>query len=165
MQNIIKNYTPLYNINFGWKTLKLSRFFSPRLKLSVPDLKKCGVVYEFTCFCSSKYVGETYKQLSRRIQQHQQPSRKTAISLHIESCGTYQWYVKQKRVFNQSLFVVGFLEQMNNFLGKAGHFIVQSRRRMRKAAGRRELIFSVVRFDLDFCFRRKGDWVQCKQMI
>ena len=118
MQNIIKNYTPLYNINFEWKTLKLSRFFSPRLKLSVPDLKKCGVVYEFTCFCASKYIGETYQKLSRRIQQHQQPSRKSAISLHIKSCETYQ------RALTAEYGSEPTPKQQINFIGK--QFVARS---------------------------------------
>ena len=90
MQKIIKNYTPLYKINFGWKTLKLSRLFSPKLKHSIPDLEKCGVVYEFKCDCNLSYIGETQLKFRERIQHHNQQSRNTAVFRHTESCETYK---------------------------------------------------------------------------
>ena len=90
MQKIIKYYTPLYTVNYGWKTLKLSKLFSPKLKHSIPDLEKCGVVYEFKCYCQLSYIGETQQQFCKRIQEHNQPCRKTAIFNHIDSCDTYK---------------------------------------------------------------------------
>ena len=48
------------------------------------------VVYEFKCYCQLSYIGETQQQFCKRIQEHNQPSRKTAIFNHIDSCDTYK---------------------------------------------------------------------------
>ena len=47
-------------------------------------------MYEFTCHCALKYIGETQLQFRERIQHHNQKSRKTAIFNHTKSCETYQ---------------------------------------------------------------------------
>ena len=51
----------------------------------IPKEQKCGVIYQIDCSnCPSSYVGETYRPLSVRVQEHQQPSRNTAVCEHIK---------------------------------------------------------------------------------
>ena len=87
--NLVKKFTPEYKLNICWKSEKLSKFYSPRLKLSIPEFEKTGSVYEFVCKCKINYIGETQRRLTTRISEHNQRSNTGAISDHIYSCQTY----------------------------------------------------------------------------
>jgi hypothetical protein len=101
---LIKKYTPSYNLNIAWKCEKLQRHFSHRLKLPVPEYQKIGTTYAFECVCKNSYIGETKRQLGNRIKEHNQKSKKTAISDHIygnnlkniKPCLEYQNEINQK---------------------------------------------------------------------
>ena len=80
---LLKTYTPIYNLNIAWRTVKLQKYFFHKLKLPVPDLEKIGVTYSYDCLCQDTYIGESKRQLQNRIKEHNQPSKKTAISEHI----------------------------------------------------------------------------------
>ena len=96
--NIIKNVTPEFSINLSWKNEKLSRFYSYRLKHSIPNLNKIGTIYKFCCAsCQSVYIGETKRQLINRMSQHADPKHNSAISKHInEYCKKYQQSYREK---------------------------------------------------------------------
>ena len=71
----------------SFTTTKVSSYFN--LKSTCSPLFKANVVYRFTCSrdenCS--YIGETTRQLFRRIIEHSKPSKKfSAIFQHIEQC-------------------------------------------------------------------------------
>ena len=80
---LFKTYTPKYRINIAWRSEKLEKLFSHKLKLSIPTLEKIGTTYQYDCLCQDKYIGESKRQLRNRIKEHNQPSKKTAISDHI----------------------------------------------------------------------------------
>ena len=88
---IIKNITPLFRLNICWKNIRLSNFFSPKLKLHVPIYEKNGTVYNFNCPCSKNplYIGESKRQLSKRIYEHNR-IKDSPIYLHIQECNEYQ---------------------------------------------------------------------------
>ena len=86
---MLKNATPNYQLNLAWTTVKLRNSITFRLKPSVAYLDKSGVVYNFQCFCSSNYVGETKRKLESRIQDHNQKSRETSVFEHIKNCESF----------------------------------------------------------------------------
>ena len=43
---LVKTYTPTYNVNIAWRCEKLQKYFSHRLKLSVPQVEKIGTTYK-----------------------------------------------------------------------------------------------------------------------
>ena len=74
------------------KTLKLGAICTPKLKKTVPLLQKNGCIYEFKCVpeCQKTYIGETKRILKSRLEEHNQPSRKTAVYLHTSVCEHFQ---------------------------------------------------------------------------
>ena len=82
----IKTVTPEYKINLTWSTIKVCDVLGPKTKMPLKELHKIGVVYEFTCDCNEKYVGESKRRLIDRISEHNRPSCKTAIGTHIQNC-------------------------------------------------------------------------------
>ena len=58
-----------------------------RMKDRDPTLKAMGVVYEISCSCGPKYIGETKRALGTRLKEHQAATRrgeteKSAITEH-----------------------------------------------------------------------------------
>ena len=96
---LLKNITPLYRLNIIWRNNKLSKLYSPRLKLGVPTLQKNCSCYKFKCPCGIPYVGETKRILETRIIEHQQPSRNSPIYKHIEKCPVYS--LKLHEIYDQ----------------------------------------------------------------
>ena len=49
---------------------------------------KNGCIYKFTCAkdCEKTYIGESKRLLKKRIREHTQPCRSTAIFKHISEC-------------------------------------------------------------------------------
>ena len=88
--NLIRNITPDFRLNIIWKTVRLSQILSPKLKAQIVDFKQSDLVYRFICPCDISYFGETYRRLRKRVQEHQQPKKGTAISKHIITCDVYQ---------------------------------------------------------------------------
>ena len=93
---LVKKYTPDYRLNICWKSEKLGRFYTPKLKLPIPKFEKTGAVYNFKCRCEKTfYIGETQRRLKSRIKEHNQPSCDSAISDHIYSCDIYLNLLKE----------------------------------------------------------------------
>jgi hypothetical protein len=88
--NHIRNITPDFRLNIIWKTVRLSHSLSPKLKAQIVDFKQSDLVYRFICSCDISYFGETCRILRKRVQEHQQPEKGTAISQHIITCDVYQ---------------------------------------------------------------------------
>ena len=72
-----------------YSTLKVSSYFS--LKTKVSHLFNSNLVYKFTGSCDKdiSYIGETRRQLCRRIQDHRE-GKSSAIFEHLQSCQTCQ---------------------------------------------------------------------------
>ena len=80
---LLKTHTPEYHVNVAWRSEKLQKYFSHKLKFPVPNTSKIGTTYEYNCLCQEKYIGESIRSLRTRVQEHNQKSRKTAVSEHI----------------------------------------------------------------------------------
>ena len=87
-----KTVTPNFKLNFLWKPIKLAAICTPKLKKSVPFLLKNGCIYEFKCVpeCQKTYIGESKRILKSRLEEHNQPSRKTAVHQHTSVCEQFQ---------------------------------------------------------------------------
>ena len=83
LTRLLKTHTPNYHINIAWRSEKLQKYFSHKLKLPVPDFAKIGTTYKYDCLCQDAYIGESKRSLRTRIKEHNQKCRKTAISEHI----------------------------------------------------------------------------------
>ena len=93
---LVKKYTPNYRLNICWRSEKLGRFYTPKLKLAIPKFEKTGSVYIFKCKCNETfYIGETQKRLKTRVAEHNRPSCDSAISDHIYKCDKYLNLLKQ----------------------------------------------------------------------
>ena len=71
----------------SYTTTKVSSYFS--LKSTCSSLFKANVVYKFNCSYdkNNSYIGETQRQLFRRIIEHTQPNKTySAVFEHIEQC-------------------------------------------------------------------------------
>ena len=72
----------------AYRTTKVQSYFS--LKTKTPPLFKNDVVYKFICSCdkSAQYIGETERQLFKRIKDHCKPSNTapSAVFDHISQC-------------------------------------------------------------------------------
>ena len=93
---MIKKLTPNFRINLTWKTVKLSRVITPKLKRILPNLEKSGIVYKFDCDCSESYVGETKRSLKTRISEHSWKSKNTAVHQHTTTCPHFNNALSQK---------------------------------------------------------------------
>ena len=47
-----------------------NELFSATTKDVLPALQKSNVIYQFLCYCDSRYVGRTSQRLQERIKQH-----------------------------------------------------------------------------------------------
>ena len=72
----------------AYRTAKVGSYFS--LKTKIPPLFKSNVVYKFVCPCDegTQYVGETERQLFKRLQEHTSRSNtaQSAIYDHMLQC-------------------------------------------------------------------------------
>jgi len=96
---LIKNITPDFNLSIIWSNEKLSKLYSPRLKLGVPLLQKAGTVYQFTCECGSEYVGESRRALRKRIMEHHQLKKQSPSPIYkhiyMDKCIAYSFNLTQ----------------------------------------------------------------------
>ena len=94
IERTIKKYlnkiTPDFIINFCWSSKSLESIILPKLKENLEPLQKSGTVYQFTCPCKKRYIGETTRQLIKRIQEHGQKSRNSEVYAHTSQCEHYK---------------------------------------------------------------------------
>ena len=98
----IKNYTPEFNVNVCWSNITLERIFGPKLKFKKSTLKKLDMIYEFKCECGEKYIGETRRQLTSRISEHERDGKNpTAIQIHVKKFQEYKNNIE--KIINETL--------------------------------------------------------------
>ena len=70
----------------AYSTTKVASYFDLKTKLST--LFKANVVYKFTSACDKtvSYIGETRRQLFRRIKEHQEDGKNSAVFSHLFEC-------------------------------------------------------------------------------
>ena len=102
----------MYSLNIAWKSIRLSNFFLPRLKMHIPKDELNGVVYSFKCPCGSEYIGESSRRLHFRILEHNR-TKGTNVFNHITNCPIYNEKLNaefqpctnsNRREFTSSLF-------------------------------------------------------------
>ena len=78
------------HIRAAYSTTKTGSYFS--LKTKVPPLFRANVVYKFTGSCDKNisYIGETRRQLFKRIEEHKSNKVYSAVFEHLASCVTCQ---------------------------------------------------------------------------
>ena len=64
-----------------WKTSKIRSLFPLKDKNSHP----CCVIYQGTCSCGAKYIGETERCVHIRISEHENPKKISEPSIHLEA--------------------------------------------------------------------------------
>ena len=94
----IKKFTPDFLVNTSFRSIKISNIYSYTFKPKIDKFDTANCVYHFRCACNLDYYGQCKRQLKVRIREHQQPSRKQAICLHISKCETYK---RQYKFFRQ----------------------------------------------------------------
>ena len=87
IKRIIKTVTPKFRVTLAWKTVRLETVIYPKLKKEIPLRKRSGLIYEYKCFCGTRYQGETSRTLETRFREHfDSPASKLPIRTHSLSC-------------------------------------------------------------------------------
>ena len=90
IRNIIKSVTPKFHVTLAWKTVRLESCIFPKLKRDIPLRKRGSCVYEFKCFCGTRYQGETNRTLEIRFREHfDTPAAELPIRAHIYGCSEF----------------------------------------------------------------------------
>ena len=89
---VLRNELELHGLRVRatFSTTKVGSYFN--LKSQCSTLFTANVVYRFTCSCdkSISYVGETRRQLFRRIEEHCDITQKSAVLDHLGGCDACQ---------------------------------------------------------------------------
>ena len=92
LQRTIRNELEVHGLRVRatFSTTKVGSYFN--LKSQCSTLFTANVVYRFTCSCdkSISYVGETRRQLFRRIEEHCDITQKSAVLDHLGGCDACQ---------------------------------------------------------------------------
>ena len=95
IQKVFKKFAPKFRVIVSWKTIRISRILGKFLKKQPQKFEINDAIYSWTCPCSSKYIGQTKRQVGIRWQEHvaSSNSKKTnppSIFKHIHTCKTFQ---------------------------------------------------------------------------
>ena len=74
-----------YSIRTVFRTPSTLRQELSRIKDRDPALKGSGVVYEITCSCGQKYIGETKRALEMHLKEHQAATRRGETEKSVEA--------------------------------------------------------------------------------
>ena len=115
----------------AFRTVKVGSYLS--LKTAVPKLFKADVVYKFVCPLDkdAQYIGETQRQLFRRVDEHCSPGKNSAIFDHFFNCKScqnhsnitsqfsilYQCNNRNNILSQEALCIKKFRPMLNNQLG------------------------------------------------
>ena len=84
IRQLCKRFCKDLNIKLVFSTFKIKTFFS--FKDPIPTALKSFVVYEFTCAgCNSRYIGETSRHFSTRINEHTLTDRNSHVFKHLNN--------------------------------------------------------------------------------
>ena len=104
-----------------WQTRKIRSLFSVKDKI----IHTSNVIYEGTCTCLKKYIGETDRNNSTRWNEHNDPNHKSDPAKHIKDNieHHFQWkilritnYKTRKRRILEALYIAKFQPKINNQL-------------------------------------------------
>ena len=89
MRTLIQKLFPKFLFRVAFSQIKLENFIHRRLKHQLDPFEKSGLVYDFTCCCMQRYIGETKRTLRIRVQEHSTSDKNSAIYQHIRSCKSF----------------------------------------------------------------------------
>ena len=102
-----------------WQTRKIRSLFSVKDKI----IPTSNVIYEGTCTCLKKYIGETDRNNSTRWNEHNDPNHKSAKHIKDNIEHHFQWkilritnYKTRKRRILEALYIAKFQPKINNQL-------------------------------------------------
>jgi len=88
LRKLIKSFLPEFNLHTAHRTLSIRNSIISNLVPNNEEANTTNAVYSFRCKCNLEYIGET-ENLNKRIQEHQQPGRNTAVFQHIQKCDKF----------------------------------------------------------------------------
>ena len=88
LRKLIKSFLPEFNLHTAHRTLSIRNSIISKLVPKNEEANTTNAVYSFRCKCYLEYIGET-ENLNKRVQEHQQPGRNTAVFQHIQKCDTF----------------------------------------------------------------------------
>ena len=88
LRKSLKAYLPDFNLHYAHKTITVRNTIIQNLCPKLDSRNSLNSVYMFTCDCGDRYIGET-ENLFNRVQDHQQPSKDTAIYNHTSQCPNF----------------------------------------------------------------------------
>jgi len=88
LRKLIKSFLPEFNLHVAHRTLSVRNSIISNLLPKYEEKNVTNTVYVFSCKCQSEYIGES-ENLNKRIQEHQQPKRNTAVFKHIKQCDQF----------------------------------------------------------------------------
>ncbi len=71
-------------------TGKIGDGFSASYKEKVPEAKQRHAIYEAVCTCNQRYIGESFRNLKVRINEHQSVHSSSALSKHLQLGGWHK---------------------------------------------------------------------------
>ena len=84
VRQLSKRFCDKLDIKLVFHSFKINRLFS--VKDPIPNVLKSCVVYEFSCSsCNARYIGETVRHLSTRINEHLFSDKQSHIFKHLSS--------------------------------------------------------------------------------
>ena len=92
-------FVPTFRVNVCFRNVKVTKLFSRHAKAETDVFERSNCVYNYDCVCKDTYIGETRRCLIVRIRDHQQNSRNSNISHHIQNCPDF---IQQSRDFHLS---------------------------------------------------------------
>jgi hypothetical protein len=85
LRKLIKTFLPKFNLHTAHRTLSIRNSIISNLVPKNEESNTTNAVYSFKCKCNLEYIGET-ENLNKRIQEHQQQGRNTAVFQHVRNC-------------------------------------------------------------------------------
>ena len=111
----------MYKFTIVWKTKKIRSLFPIKDKVK----HNSNVIYEGTCTCGDKYIGETKRNAEIRFKEHNSSSGKSEPSKHLLQNLTHSidWKIlckaprdNKKRKILESYFICKFKPNINDQL-------------------------------------------------
>ena len=131
LTNKITKFVPSFRVNVCFRSVKVTKLFSRHAKAETDIYDRANCVYNYNCVCLEKYIGETERCLEARIREHQQISKQSNISLHIQNCP--EFIQKSREFHNQNINEFTSFQKARYAMFKSRFSIIQQGFRYKKA--------------------------------
>ena len=85
----MQKYLPSFKINIAYRSVKVKKLFGFMAKAKIEKFETSNVIYEFTCLCGNFYIGQTFRTLNIRVDEHHKHAVSN-ICAHKVSCDIYK---------------------------------------------------------------------------